>query len=153
MFLKLLLLNANLFLLPVVRPPSDTLALRSAATAYALSSPCFNGSTLVNLTFAWAQVMPPASGHATLIGSGTAGVFIAATQVATDAPAALAAAPQLPAAVSTLLIPAYALRTGRTYIVRVNMTANVSSTGAAVTGTREGGMGEARIGRCEGRQS
>jgi hypothetical protein len=87
--------------------------------------------------------MAPASGHATLIGTGTAGVFIAATQVATDAPAALAAAPLLPAAVSTLLIPAFALRAGRTYIVRVNMTANVSSTGAAVNGTCVGGMREA----------
>lgn len=114
---------------------------RSAATAYAFSSACFNGSTLVNLSFAWAQVMAPASGQATLVGTGTAGVFVAAAQVATDAPAALAAAPLLPTSTSTLVLPAYALRAGRTYVVRVNMTANVSSTGAAVNGTRVGGMG------------
>ncbi len=70
-----------------------------------------------------------------LIGSGGSAVTIAAAQIATDSPAFLAAAPLLPASVSTLVVPAFALRSGRTYVVRVNMTAAVSNTGALISGT------------------
>ena len=102
----------------------------SVATSYSFNTPCFARATLVNLTFVWQQVLPPLAplDDALVIGGG-----LVASPIADDSPPALALAPLLSPAPSTLVIPAFALRSGRTYVVRVNMTAAVSTTGASVT--------------------